>query len=379
VEIKQQIERRKRILIQAGALVMAALLLMAGTIRLLNQGYRPVMFPVILGSLLVFGWCAYAARHRKSTVLPASVLLSMWTIVLLGASAVNGGFLAPLIMLLPLIPLLGTMMIGPRAGLITLAGLGFILMGMMMLQATGFAFPLGPLEAADRDLLRGFNLFIVVVLVGLSAGYYASQTESMAATIYQQATHDYLTGLLNRRALDTSLRSEIDRASRSGEWLSLILADVDNFKDFNDIHGHTAGDRCLQAVAEKLRLQFQRSTDVVGRWGGEEFAILLPATDHITAEHLANQVREDIAAQGILLGDGSEQAVTITLGVGSIRGKRRLEISELVDLADQALYRGKEEGRNRVNVSIMRGQQFQLHALESRSGNDTPSSARPAS
>lgn len=378
MEIKEQTERRKRILIQAGALVMAALMLMAGTIRLLNQGYRPIMFPVVLGCLLVFGWCAYAARRRQSTVLPATVLLSSWTFILLSASAVNGGFLAPLIMLLPLIPLLGTMMIGPRAGLVTLAGLGFILMGMMVLQATGFEYPLGPLETSDRDLLRGFNLFIVVVLVGLSAWYYASQTELMSATIYQQATHDHLTGLLNRRALDTSLRSEIDRASRSGEWLSLIVADVDNFKEFNDIHGHTAGDRCLQAVAEKLRLQFQRSTDAVGRWGGEEFAAILPATDHITAERLANQVREEIAAQGILLADDSEQAVTITMGVGSIRGKRRLEISELVDLADQALYRGKEEGRNRVNVSIMRGQQFQLHSLESRGGEDA-SSVKPAS
>lgn len=378
MEIKEQIERRKRILIQAGALVMSALMLLAGTIRLLNQSYRPIMFPVVAGFLLVFGWCAYAGRHRASTLLPASVLLGSWTFLLLSASVINGGFLAPLILLLPLMPLLGTMMIGPRAGLVTLACLGFILMGMMMLQATGYEFPLGPLEAADRDLLRGFNLFIVVVLVGLSAWYYASQTESMSATIYQQATHDHLTGLLNRRALDTSLRSEIDRASRSGEWLSLIVADVDNFKSFNDLHGHTAGDRCLQAVAEKLRLQFQRSADAVGRWGGEEFAIILPATDHVTAEQLANQVREEIAEQGVLLADGSEQAVTMTLGVGSIRGKRRLEISDLVDLADQALYRGKEEGRNRVNVSIMRGQQFQLHSLESRGAKDTPS-AKPAS
>lgn len=371
MDIKEQTEQRKRILIQSGALIMAALILMAGVIRLLNDGYRPIMFPTVVGCLLVFGWCAYAGRYRESTVLPASVLLSLWSILLLAASAVNGGFLAPLIMLLPLIPLLGTMMIGPRAGLVSLAGLGFILLGMIAVQATGFEYPTGPLEASDRDLLRGFNLFIVVVLVGFSAWYYSSQSEQMSATIYDQANHDHLTGLLNRRALDTSLGFEIDRASRSGEWLSLIVADIDHFKHFNDDHGHIAGDRCLQAVAEKLQLQFQRNTDAVGRWGGEEFAVILPATDHIAAEKLANQVREEIAASSIQLADGSEQGVTITLGVGSIRGKRRLEISELVDLADQALYRGKEEGRNRVNVSIMRGQQFQLHSLETRSARQS--------
>jgi diguanylate cyclase (GGDEF)-like protein len=371
VDIKEQTEQRKRILIQSAALIMVALMLMAGVIRLLNDGYRPVMFPALLLCLSVFGWCAYAARHRQSTVLPAILLLTMWTVLILGASVVNGGFLAHLILLIPLVPLLATVMVGPRAGLVALAGLGFILLGMMMLQATGFEYPLGPLETSDRDLLRGFNLLIVVVLVGLSAWYYASQTEMMSAAIYEQATHDHLTGLLNRRALDISIRSEIDRASRSGTWLSLIVADIDHFKNFNDIHGHIAGDRCLQDVAEKLRLKFPRSTDAVGRWGGEEFAILLPATDHITAERLANQVREEIAGRGIVLADGSTQSVTMTMGVGSIRVKRRLEICELVDLADRALYRGKEEGRNRVNVSIMRGHQFQLHSLESRSGKDS--------
>lgn len=358
------IEQRKSHLVQGFSLTLVALSMMFAAIRLLSQTGRPIMLPTVMLIIAVCGWCFFQSRYRNNTFPAACVLVSVLTLALLGVSFINGGFTAPMFVLLPLSPLLATMMIGPRAGLVAMAVLGFILTGMMVLHGSGYEFPVGPLLSANREILRGFTVLIGVVLIGAAAWHYATETETLSAAIYQQATHDYLTGLLNRRALDAALESEIDRAGRGGGWLSLIIADVDHFKDFNDRYGHIAGDQVLKIVAEKLQGRFRRSTDSVGRWGGEEFAIILPATGPKEAERLANLLREEVAALDLTMARGGSPTVTITLGIGSIKERRRIEVDELLELADNALYRGKEQGRNQVAVSVMRGQQPQLRALD---------------
>ncbi|MEP5764598.1 MAG: GGDEF domain-containing protein [Halieaceae bacterium] len=374
----EQTEHRKSSLVQSAALILAALMVVFASVRLLAKTDRSFMLPIVVVCILVYLWCFYASRYRDNNFGAACVFVVMFTVSLVGTSIANGGFVAPIIVLLPMTPLLTTMMIGPRAGLVSLAGIVLMLTGMMTLTGMGIEFPITQLSNTDRDLLRGFTLLVTVSLVGMSSWHYASQTELMSATIYQQATHDHLTGLLNRRAFDETLQSEIDRASRNGDWLSLIVADVDHFKNFNDLNGHIAGDECLRRVSDTMAASFQRSSDAVGRWGGEEFAVILPSTDNIQAERLANELREKIANTPLTGANGQPQSITITLGVGCIRGKRRIDPSELVELADQALYRGKQDGRNRVNVSVVRGQQFQLHTMEF-GDKKSSSTAKPAS
>ncbi len=155
------------------------------------------------------------------------------------------------------------------------------------------------------------------------------------------ATTDGLTGLKNHRTFKERLTEEFDRASRYHLPLSLMLLDVDHFKAFNDAHGHPAGDEVLRRVAKHLT-ESTRNTDFVARYGGEEFAVLLPFTHQQAALALAERTR--LAIQNA---KWELRAVTASLGVATLNADT-VTSSMLVKLADEALYRSKETGRNRV-------------------------------
>ncbi|MEL6183033.1 MAG: GGDEF domain-containing protein [Myxococcota bacterium] len=163
-------------------------------------------------------------------------------------------------------------------------------------------------------------------------------------------THDPLTDALNRRAFVTELEKEVGFAKRHHEPLSLLMFDVDHFKRINDTYGHLAGDRVLRAIAARVR-DVKRKEDVFARFGGEEFVILLRATDAEGAFLLAERVRRAIASSEVELGDGV--ACTVSIGVATL-GEREgdeepiEEAEALVDLADRRLYRAKGLGRNRT-------------------------------
>lgn len=161
-----------------------------------------------------------------------------------------------------------------------------------------------------------------------------------------QAHTDDLTGLPNRRRFFELAEREIVRAQRYDEPLAVVMLDLDHFKEVNDSHGHAAGDQVLRAVADACR-DVLRTSDVVGRLGGEEFAILLPATSLDGARQFAERLRSAIAACRIGL-PGAEISLTATLGVAARVPGEDLTLDELLARADAALYRGKAAGRNRV-------------------------------
>ena len=158
---------------------------------------------------------------------------------------------------------------------------------------------------------------------------------------------DALTGLCSRRHVEGALRIEFMRAVRYGTPLSVILADVDHFKQVNDRHGHTAGDRVLRAVGETFRARL-RTTDVAGRYGGEEFLLILPEGVE-GARAAAERWRRDLEAQRFPLEDGGSLGVTISAGVATHRPGMK-DAEALVAAADVALYEAKSRGRNRVVV-----------------------------
>jgi len=164
------------------------------------------------------------------------------------------------------------------------------------------------------------------------------------------AVTDALSGLANRRRFLEVGSQELERARRSGGLLCVLMLDIDHFKAINDTHGHPAGDAVIQAVARTLS-DGVRSIDLAGRLGGEEFAVLLPITDCKGAVELADRLRERIASQAIPWENGQELRVTVSVGVAQGTPKTRT-FEALLGAADQALYRAKNAGRNRVAATI---------------------------
>jgi len=175
------------------------------------------------------------------------------------------------------------------------------------------------------------------------------QLEDTIFVLKRLSSEDELTGIPNRRGFDNYLEQEWKRAMRYEVPVSLILVDIDFFKAYNDTYGHQRGDHCLKKVASVLNDGLHRPADFAARYGGEEFVIILPNTDLNGGEFIAEKLREGVEAMG--MDHSSSQAsehVTISLGVATATPSQGFSPSDLVTAADQALYRAKQEGRNRV-------------------------------
>lgn len=160
------------------------------------------------------------------------------------------------------------------------------------------------------------------------------------------AMHDGLTGLLNRRAIEEYAEAEFNLAGRKERIMSAILVDIDHFKGINDRYGHKVGDHALQQVAKVLREDL-RKYDRVGRWGGEEFILILPDTQLQDAVMVAERIRLKTAETQISLENGETFSVHISLGVACTTSQFQ-SLTKFIDAADQALYQSKQSGRNRV-------------------------------
>ena len=159
---------------------------------------------------------------------------------------------------------------------------------------------------------------------------------------------DELTGLLNHRAMQQRLRDEYARAQRYNEPLSVIMVDIDHFKDVNDRHGHIFGDHVLSSIG-RLMVGCVRSIDVIARYGGEEFLVILPGTHVSGGMVAAKRIWQGVGHETFT--DGKQRhSLTVSLGVSFFPNKNVSKVEDLVALADEALYQAKREGRNRICV-----------------------------
>lgn len=162
----------------------------------------------------------------------------------------------------------------------------------------------------------------------------------------QESVTDPLTGLRNRRYLDRFLETEVARANRYDAVFSVAMVDLDHFKIYNDTHGHPAGDRILQAVAETLTAEV-RDADVVVRYGGEEFTVVMPDSANEQARDVCERIRQRIEEQSFAGEEVVPGGLTVSLGLASFPEHAK-SADELIQAADRALYEAKEAGRNRV-------------------------------
>ncbi|MFB4394847.1 MULTISPECIES: diguanylate cyclase domain-containing protein [unclassified Pseudomonas] len=160
------------------------------------------------------------------------------------------------------------------------------------------------------------------------------------------AATDSLTGLANRRRLDQTLRLEWARAQRNRKPLAVLMVDVDHFKAFNQRHGHAGGDHALREVARAIERCIRRPADLVARYGGEEFQVVLPETELAGALLLAERIRASV--EGLPPFGNDEQPVTVSVGIGLFSPGTQHDLARVLGAADEALYRAKANGRNRV-------------------------------
>jgi two-component system cell cycle response regulator len=194
---------------------------------------------------------------------------------------------------------------------------------------------------ADDYLSKPFDLDELRVRLRAGERILALQDELRA-----QATHDDLTGVLNRGTILEIVQRELAHVTRKGESAGIILADLDNFKQINDTYGHPIGDEVLRESSRRLGARM-RSYDAIGRYGGEEFLVVLPGCGRGCALEVAERMRFSVADQPIVTPAG-EVGITVSLGVTVVEKGHTLKLDTVIVAADQALYRAKRAGRNRV-------------------------------
>lgn len=221
---------------------------------------------------------------------------------------------------------------------------------------TLYAFNIIPFEAYILHIV----IMMVAWILGLSASYlielYSRNNYENEIAILQmqdelkELSHrDYLTNLYNRRYFNELAQNFMKIAKKDDEHISVITLDIDKFKSINDTYGHTMGDEVIKQLASLLK-KYTRGSDIVSRFGGEEFAVLLPYTDKEEVTIIAEELRVIVENKDIKIANDKYINFTVSLGVDCVDFENDHDISEALDRADKALYRAKKKGRNRVET-----------------------------
>jgi diguanylate cyclase (GGDEF)-like protein len=246
-----------------------------------------------------------------------------------------------------------------RAHRIELAAVPFIATATKLAAGNASLVAVEPVSAVEArvNVYRRRLLFAAAITLALAAGLATRLARPVArvfadlARLTRQAQTDALTNLANRRALDERLDDEVDHAKRLGTNIAFVIADIDNFKSINDNYGHQTGDEVLRRVG-RIFADAVRELDLPGRYGGEEFAVVLPGTNLSGARALGEKIRKSLEALEVTSSEGSRFQVTASFGAACFPAQPSVEA--LVAAADAALYEAKRTGKNRVATATAR-------------------------
>lgn len=302
----------------------------------------PVLAWINLLSLSMYLLAYYLLRHGRSRVAVALMWLEVLGHSTLGIFMLgwDSGVYYYMLLFIPLIVASAK----PRRAFPAVVGLWTYYLGLYLMSQLWLE-PIQPISHEAALTIHAFSITIVFAMLSYLSHLYIRAVYAAQKRLRLQASTDALTGLFNRRHALEVADHEIARRKRSRAPLSLIIADIDHFKLINDSLGHEGGDQALRAISALLRRSL-RTQDIVARWGGEEFLLILPETDIHQALEIAERLRHQVDNTPLVLEGQTSLAMSLTLGVSQHRDDESLD--ECIGRADRSLYRGKQQGRNRV-------------------------------
>ena len=316
-------------------------------------GLSPLVVGLSVPVICVCGLVALLTGRMLKPVPAAIILLVTFLFGLTAVSYLVGCLNGPIAVSFPLVPVLGVLLLGSRHTrwvlILTLCA-GFLFIG---LHAVNHRFPVHVQDTDSVVLMRGAWMCFSIVMTTAIGHFYALKTERLQSELKRQSHEDYLTGLLNRRALDRVLQREVTRARSANRFLGQLVIDIDHFKRYNDDNGHQQGDTCLVAVAHQLQACVNAPAIAMARYGGEEFVAVVPDTTPAELTALAENMRQAVEELQLPYAKDCDAVVTVTIGAAIGQGPALVNSETLFDVADAALYRGKAAGRNCVVSDIV--------------------------
>lgn len=334
-------------------LIGTAYLYVLGTVSILQGRQLPGVLDMVIGSLGLLNLLIF---NRRGRIKPAGSVLLILMACLFLILFVEGGIAGTGHFWLFSYPALAFFLKGKRQGLIWMGGFTLLLaIAFVVYRVRGL-----PLLYSDL-----FRIILLLSLCLISALIYiyeevksraqaqlvhkTEQLTSLNARLERLSSYDSLTRIFNRRMILARLDLALKSYQRYGHHFSILLFDLDFFKEVNDTYGHQFGDRVLKQTVECINSRGIRGVDCFGRYGGEEFLIILPETDLAGARTAAERIRSLVAEQQVVHPE-TEQAVSVTISIGVAATWEGCSLDSLLRHADVALYRAKQEGRNRVEV-----------------------------
>jgi diguanylate cyclase (GGDEF)-like protein len=259
----------------------------------------------------------------------------------------SGGVNSQFAVLLPMAPVFVTLIINSRAAWLATFGLVCFVISLYLWGSLLLDFTNEPVDEA-KTKARAIWLCLALLFGAAFSTAFDNINQKLSHKLHQQAFKDALTGISNRRSILNSLHLMREEARSMDDWLTVLMIDVDHFKQLNGQHGHLFGDECLQQVAKSIKGTVRSSEDAAGRYGGEEFLVLCSGGNPQHSELIANKIRMNIERIDIHTPQGTKIELAATIGFCCFKGEHLHSENELLRLADEALYLGKKLGRNRV-------------------------------
>ncbi len=342
-EYHQELSERIAKFLALGTAILFVIRLIVGSESELSN-FAILAWLVWITALYVLIRREYLLEHAAHTLIYSVLILFLALIW------ISGGPESYFLYVLPLIPMVSGLML-PRVHTVVITlGVAAYVFWLYLLKQRDFDFIFFSTPIPVENL-RLMWVSIVTIIAAMLALDFAIRNERLAITLRDEARIDFLTHIANRRGLEEELNRQRHSVSQRDGWLSVLMVDIDHFKRFNDQFGHTEGDQCLSRLASLLKSWAHHHNGFVGRFGGEEFMVILPDVEPQAAFQSGETIRHLIeSSTGELVPrKGKNRNLTVTVGVSSLEGKELGDnFDHLIEAADQALYLGKAQGRNRV-------------------------------